>query len=94
MAQQRDRKMDALIGEMLAVNSMLNELKVEKDRISGELKSYMELNGIEEYASCVGRATYREVVSHLVDTRQLKAELPIIAERYSFDRHAMQLRVS
>lgn len=91
---KRNLAIDSLISEYLAATELLNYIKAERESIAAELKQLMVANGIESYESGAGRLTYRDVVSRVVDVRQLRAELPSVAERYEFDRHAMQLRVS
>lgn len=91
---QRDAILDGWIVEFLTITDLMNQCKAERDRLAEEMKAYMTINGIEVYSSPSGKASYKQVISKVIDTRALRAELPRTAERFEYDRCAMQLRVS
>ena len=87
-------KLNALVREFQSVRALAAEAKAEQDAIAGVIKALLEEEGLEEYVAPSGRCIYREVISHPIDTRTLKAELPEIAERYSIARTTRPLKIA
>lgn len=87
-------KLNALIKEYQEMRALVNDAKAAQDNIAGQIKSLMESEELEEYVSPTGKAIYREVVSHPLDTALFKRELPHIADMYTAERVSRPLKIA
>lgn len=87
-------KLNTLIREYQSIRELAQEAKANQDAIAGRIKELMEIEGLTEYFGETGKAVYKEVVSHPIDTAMLKRELPELAARYEIERTTRPLKVS
>lgn len=87
-------KLNALIKEYQEMRALANEAKAAQDNVAGQIKSLMESEDLEEYVSPTGKAIYKEVISHPLDTAMLKRELPEVADRYCVERTTRPLKIA
>lgn len=74
---------DVIVGkveELMEIRKMITELEQEADAITDEIKEYMGFE--EDMVVGVWRISYKETVSHRLDTKELKKDLGDALESY------------
>lgn len=70
----------AKVQELMEIRAMVEELQAEADAITDEIKAYM--GNEESMLVGVWKITYKETISHRLDTTALKKELGDALEGY------------
>ena len=91
---KNNEKLNALVKEYQNMRALAAEAKREQDKIAGQIKAIMEADDLDEYTAPTGKAIYKEIVSHPIDTKALKAERPEVARAYEIERITRPLKIA
>ena len=75
--------MDTKIKEIRELKRMQEELAVELDALSDEIKRHMDAEGVDTISGTDWKVTYKAVTSSRIDTSALKKALPDLAQQFT-----------
>lgn len=78
------KNINELMKELNEYNTMKEELELQIESLKDDIKGYMSENNIDEVLSDDGyKATWREVESVRIDSKNLKSKMPEIWAKFS-----------
>ena len=78
-----DRQINNRIAKLQAIEAQQRELEAQADAIRAELKADLESKGEDEHNTGSFVIRWKEIISHRLDSKALKAALPDVFATYS-----------
>lgn len=90
-----DRQFNALVQKYISKKSKIEELKKNLDEIHNAIEGEMLKREKEVETTTDGlKVTYKVVSTTKLDSKKLKAEMPQVAEKYSYKTEGYRLTVT
>lgn len=89
-----DRQLDNRIAKLQAIEAQQEELEALAETIRAEIKAELESKGEEEHNTGSFVIRWKEIISHRLDTKALKAALPDVFSAYSRESVSRRLTIA
>lgn len=88
------KQIDKLANQLKRIKEREAQLKKEREVIEGILKNELEYRNEEELHTDLFTIRWREVISHRLDSKSLKAQLPDVFQSFQIETKTMRFSLA
>ena len=88
------KQIDKLANQLKRIKEREAQLKKEREVIEGILKNELEYRNEEELHTDLFTIRWREVISHRLDGKSLKAQLPDVFQAFQIETKTMRFSLA